>query len=372
MLITRYKNEKDYYHGKNECTGVLLVNLGTPEQPETSSVKRYLAEFLSDPRVVEIPRLVWLALLHGAILRRRSPKTAKLYSSIWLAEGSPLMVYSRRISDTLSVILKRRFAGPVKVELAMRYGKPSISEGLESLRQQGARRLLVLPLYPQYSATTTASVFDKIAKELGGWRWIPEVRFINQYHDDAGYIKALAASVDKFQIENGWDGFLLMSFHGLPERNLQLGDPYFCQCHKTARLLAEKLRLKDDQWKVSFQSRFGKAKWVQPYTNKTLEELAKQGVEKVNVLCPGFPADCLETLEEMEVENRDVFLAAGGKKYNYIPALNNNDEHIDALVEIIEQHSQGWPETDSSWKVEAKDVAAIETQGYAKDKGAKI
>lgn len=372
MLITRYKNEKDYYHGKSECTGILLVNLGTPDQPETSSVKRYLAEFLSDPRVVEIPRLVWLALLHGVVLRRRSPVTARLYSSIWLPEGSPLMVYSRRISDAISVMVKRRFAGPVKVELAMRYGKPSITDGLENLRQQGARRLLVLPLYPQYSATTTASVFDAVAKELGHWRWIPEVRFINQYHDDAGYIKALAASVDKHQQENGWDGFLLMSFHGLPERNLQLGDPYFCQCHKTARLLAEKLRLKDDQWKISFQSRFGKAKWVQPYTNETLGKLAKQGIEKVDVICPGFPADCLETLEEMEVENRGAFLAAGGKQYNYIPALNNNDEHIDALIGIIEQHIQGWSETDNSWDVDSIETAVIKTQEYAKDKGAKL
>lgn len=372
MFVTRYKGEKNYYHGKNECIGVLLANLGTPEQPETSSVRRYLAEFLADRRVVEIPRIVWFGLLYGVILRRRSPQTAKLYRSIWLPEGSPLMVYSRRISDALGNKLKRRFPGPVKVALAMRYGKPSIMQGLEELHQQGARRLLVLPLYPQYSATTTASVFDAVARELAHWRWVPETRFINQYHDDKGYISALAASVENHWQDNGREGVLLMSFHGLPQRNLQQGDPYFCQCHKTARLLAQALDLTEDQWQISFQSRFGKAQWVQPYTNKMLVKLAQRGVERVDVICPGFPADCLETLQEMNMENREVFLQAGGQQYHYIQALNDADKHIDALLEIITQHVQGWPESAASWDAGAVEQVAIQTQAYAKARGAKL
>ena len=372
MFVTRYKGEKDYYHGKSECVGVLLVNLGTPGQPETSSVKRYLAEFLGDPRVVEIPRFIWLVLLHGVILRRRSPDTAKLYRSIWMQEGSPLMVYSRRICDALADKVKRRFSGGVKVELVMRYGKPAITEGMNTLRQQGARRLLILPLYPQYSATTTATAFDAISQELRTWRWIPELRTINEYHDDAGYIKALANSVKNYRQANGDDGFLLMSFHGLPQRNLQQGDPYFCQCHKTARLLAEQLKLNDDQWGISFQSRFGKAQWVQPYTDKTLEKLAKEGVSRVDVICPGFPADCLETLEEMNVENREMFMSAGGETYHYIPALNEDDEHIDALLDLVVKHTQGWPETSASWSASRVDQAAIQTQALAKAKGAKL
>ncbi len=376
MLATRYKGEKDYYHGKYECIGVLLVNLGTPDQPETTSVKRYLAQFLADPRVVEIPKIVWLSLLHGVILRRRSPQTAKLYRSIWMQEGSPLMVYSRRISDALVSVAKQRFSGPLKIELAMRYGKPSIEEGLNKLRQQGARRLLVLPLYPQYSATTTATAFDAVSKELRTWRWIPELRTINQYHDDEGYIKALASSVEDHWRENGRTdgskGLLVMSFHGLPQRNLMQGDPYFCQCHKTARLLADELKLTDDQWKITFQSRFGKAQWVQPYTDKTLEALAKQGTERVDVVCPGFPADCLETLEEMNVENRATFLEAGGSEYHYIPALNDSSEHIDALMDLIVKHTQGWPEASASWSASQLDKAAVSTQSFAKAKGAKL
>jgi ferrochelatase len=372
MLVTRYKGVDDFYHGKNECTGILVVNLGTPDQPETGSVRRYLGEFLADPRVVEIPRIFWLALLHGVILRKRAPISAKAYQNIWLPEGSPLMVYSRHISDAIGAAAKRRYKGPVKVELAMRYGKPSIAEGLEKLRQRGVRRLLVLSLYPQYSATTTATVFDAVSKELRGWRWIPETRFINQYHDDSGYIKALANSVEDHWREAGRDGFLLMSFHGLPQRNLQQGDPYFCQCQKTARLLANKLGLAEDKWKISFQSRFGKAQWVQPYTDKTLKKLAAKGQQRVDVICPGFPAACLETLEEMNVENRATFLAAGGEEYHYIPALNQNEDHIGALMDIIDRHIQGWPETGNSWSSSYIEKLAVETQKFAKDKGAKL
>jgi len=371
-FLGRFKTEKDHFHGKKECIGVLLVNLGTPDKPDVSSVRRYLTEFLSDARVVEIPRLIWLPLLYGIIAPRRAPKSAKLYESVWMEEGSPLQVYSERQTAALSKELATRYVGSVIVEYAMRYGKPSIVEALQALKVRGARRLLVLPLYPQYSATTTATAFDAVTRELQQWRWIPELRFVNQYHDDANYINALAVCVEEHWREHDRDGFLLMSFHGLPERNLQLGDPYFCHCQKTARLLAEKLMLPDDQWIIAFQSRFGKAQWLQPYTNKILEALPAKGVKQVDVICPGFAADCLETLEEIECENRDVFMASGGEIYRYIPALNDRSEHIDVLADIVGQHIQGWPEASADWKASVLENQAIETQQRAKEKGASL
>lgn len=368
----RFKAEKAYFHGKDECIGVLLVNLGTPDKAEAASVRRYLTTFLSDRRVVEIPRLIWLPLLYGIIAPRRAPKTAALYQAVWMEEGSPLMVYSERQQVALGEELAQRYTGPVIVEYAMRYGEPSITKGLASLRSQGARRILVLPLYPQYSATTTATVFDAVSEELRQWRWLPELRFVNQYHDNDNYINALALSVEEHWREHGRDGFLLMSFHGLPERNLHLGDPYFCQCHKTARLLAEKLMLAEDRWMITFQSRFGKAQWLQPYTDKTLETLPEKGIKQVDVICPGFAADCLETLEEIESENREVFMTAGGETYRYIPALNDHPEHITMLADLVGQHIQGWAEASADWDVGLVESQAIETQQRAKDKGANL
>lgn len=371
--MSRFKTEKNHFHGKNACTGVLLVNLGTPDAPETSAVRRYLAEFLSDPRVVEIPRVAWLPLLYGVIIRKRSPATAELYQSIWMDDGSPLKVYSERQQVALGQELDKRYVGPVVVELAMRYGQPSIAQGLKALKEKGgAQRILVLPLYPQYSATTTATAFDAIAKELKTWRWLPELRFVNQYHDYPDYVNALAASVEAHWREHDREGLLLMSFHGLPQRNLQLGDPYFCQCQKTARLLAEKLMLPDDKWMITFQSRFGKAQWVQPYTDKTLETLPGEGIKQVDVICPGFAADCLETLEEMKIQNRDTFMAAGGEVYRYIPALNDSADHINLLADIVDQHIQGWPEASSDWSAALIDQQSVETQQLAKDKGADL
>lgn len=372
MFMSRFKAEKDHFHGKNECIGVLLVNLGTPNKPDTPSVRRYLTEFLSDARVVEIPRLIWLPLLYGIIAPRRAPKSAKLYESVWLEEGSPLQVYSERQQLALGKELKKRYVGPIVVEYTMRYGEPSIANVLQKLKAKGARRLLILPLYPQYSATTTATAFDAISKELQRWRWIPELRFVNQYYDDVNYINALAVRVEEHWRTCGRDGFLLMSFHGLPERNLQLGDPYFCHCQKTARLLAEKLMLPDDRWMITFQSRFGKAQWLRPYTDKTLQELAQKGVKQVDVICPGFASDCLETLEEIEGENREVFMEAGGEVYHYIPALNDHPEHINLLADIVGQHIQGWPEASDDWQASLLENEAIATQQRAKEKGASL
>lgn len=340
--MARYQNETDFRHDAPSCTGVLLVNLGTPEAPTAPAVRRYLGEFLWDPRVVEIPRPLWWLILHGVILRLRPGKVAKAYQSVWTADGSPLMAFSRKQADAL----RQRFSAVpdsrIEVSLAMRYGKPAIERALNELKQQGMRRLLVLPMYPQYSATTTATVFDEVTRVLNGWRWIPEFRFIQHYPDDPGYIGSLAASVLEHWQKNDRPERLLMSFHGLPKRCLLSGDPYYCECNKTARLLAEKLQLGDDEWKLTFQSRFGREEWLQPYTDVTLREWAKQGVRHVDVICPGFSADCLETLEEIAEQNRHFFLENGGQRFEYIPALNDRADHVEALVGLVNRHMQGW------------------------------
>lgn len=370
--MAKVKGNKTFFHGKSESTGVLLVNLGTPDEPTTSAVRKYLRQFLSDPRVVEIPRFVWLPILYAFVLPKRPAKSAENYKKIWSEKGSPLLHYSQRQEKLLQQEMETRFKGPVHIELAMRYGKPDIESGLKTLQEKGARRLLILPLYPQYSATTTATTFDAISKILGGWRWIPEFRFISQYHDHSSYIDALAKSVEEHWKKNARGELLLMSFHGLPKRNLDLGDPYYCQCQKTGRLLAEKLGLENNQWQLTFQSRFGKAEWLKPYTDKTLMELPSKGIKSLDVICPGFPADCLETLEEIEVENREYFIEAGGTEYQYIPALNDQDFHIDALADIVQLHTQGWFETSTDWGAPAVEKQNEQTQQRAKAKGAKL
>ncbi len=335
----------EYQHGDRRKIGVLLVNLGTPEKPETKAVRRYLKEFLSDPRVVEFkgPRWLWLLILNAVILNTRPKKSAAAYASIWdelgAGTGSPLMAISKR----QAVALQNHFQNDEDyvIELAMRYGQPSIASGLKKLQQQGAEHVVILPLYPQYSATTTASIFDAVTSELQQWRMLPTMRFINNYHDNPLYIEALANQVKSHWQAHG-NGFLLMSFHGIPQRYLHNGDPYHCMCLKTGRLLAEKLQLKEDQYRVSFQSIFGREEWLKPYTEATLKSLPKEGVKHVQVICPGFAADCLETLEEIAVENRDYFLAAGGEEYSYIPALNESPAHIELLADIIKTNSQGW------------------------------
>jgi len=342
-MTKKFIGEADYNHKSTDSTGILFCNLGTPDAPTTGAVRRFLREFLSDPRVVEIPRLVWWFILNLVILPFRPRHVAKAYKSVWMDGGSPLLVIGQQQRAALAAELKAQTATDTPVALGMCYGTPSIPQAMAKLREQGVRRLLVLPAYPQYSATTTAAVFDIVSRELQHWRWLPELRIINDYHDDPRYIEALAASVRNFREQQAVPSQrLLMSFHGLPEAMHLAGDPYYCQCQKTARLLAEKLGLSDDEWIISFQSRLGKAKWLQPYTNKTLEEWAQAGVKSVDVICPGFSADCLETLEEMAIENRDVFLENGGEQYSYIPALNSDDAHIRLFAGLVAQHSQGW------------------------------
>lgn len=336
--------EANYDHESTDSTGILFCNLGTPEAPTPGAVRRFLRDFLSDPRVVEIPRLIWWIILNFIILPFRPRHVAKAYASVWMEEGSPLLVISRQQREALATELKSRTGSEIPVALGMCYGKPSIPQAMAKLREKGVRRLLVLPAYPQYSGTTTAAVFDIVSRELQTWRWLPELRMINDYHDDTLYIEALAASVTNFREKQATASQrLLMSFHGLPEAMLLAGDPYYCQCQATARLLAEKLGLAEDEWAISFQSRLGKAKWLQPYTDKTLEEWATAGVESVDVICPGFSADCLETLEEMAMQNRDVFIDNGGKQYRYIPALNSDDAHIRLFAGLVQDHIQGWP-----------------------------
>jgi ferrochelatase len=336
-----FQPEPGHQHGSAARVGVLLVNLGTPDAPTPAALRRYLAEFLSDPRVVEIPKLPWWLILHGVILRVRPAKSALKYAGIWTPEGSPLAVWTAKQAKLLLGYLGQ--AGhPVLVRDAMRYGQPSIAAGMDALRDGGATRVLVLPLYPQYSAATSASVFDAVADWGKRARRVPELRFVQQYHDDAGYIGALAAQVLAHWQREGRGPMLVMSFHGVPERTLQLGDPYHCHCHKTARLLAERLGLRAGEYRVTFQSRFGKAQWLQPYTEPTLQQLAREGLERVDVICPGFVADCLETLEEIDQEAREAFIAAGGKEFHYIACLNDRHEWIAALRDIALRHLQGW------------------------------
>jgi len=323
-------------------TGVLLVNLGTPESPSVADVRRYLKEFLWDPRVVELSRPAWWLVLNLVILNTRPRRSARAYAKVWTDAGSPLMVISRKQHAALQAELEQQSGTRVKVALAMRYGKPSIAAGMQELRAAGAGRLLVLPLYPQYSATTTAAVVDAVAAELRHWRVLPELRIINDYCTHPSYIKALADSVRNYQAEHGEPDKLLLSFHGIPQDYVDAGDPYATQCYRTAELLVQELALPAARWQLSFQSRLGPKQWLQPYTDHTLLALAKEGVKNVQVICPGFSVDCLETLEEVALENRDVFLEAGGEQYAYIPCLNDDASHIRLFSELVSQHTQGW------------------------------
>jgi protoporphyrin/coproporphyrin ferrochelatase len=322
---------------KKSSLGVLLVNLGTPEAPTPSAVRRFLAEFLSDPRVVEIPRLVWLPILYGIVLNVRPRKSAHAYAQIWTKNGSPLMVESTGLANALRIQLDHTYEGSVSVELGMTYGQPSIANALRALRDKEVDRLLVLPLYPQYSGTTTASVFDRVMNELKTWRAIPSMQFVSDYHNDPNFVEALADSVREH-----WHtherAHLFFSFHGIPQRNVDLGDPYFDQCQRTAQLTAERLGLKQDEWTMAFQSRVGPAKWIGPYTETRLVEYAKQGPKRLTVLCPAFATDCLETLEEIAIRNRANFLTAGGDSFEYVACLNARPSHVDMFARLVERH----------------------------------
>jgi len=338
----RFRPEPHYHHGQAERTAIVLVNLGTPAAPTASALRRYLAEFLSDPRVVEIPRLLWWPILHGIILRTRPAASAAKYASVWTPEGSPLALWTQRQASALGSALAA--AGhDIIVRPAMRYGRPAVATVMDGLRAEGATRVLVLPLYPQYAAATTASVGDSVMQWALRARRVPELRFVGEYHDHPGYIGALAERLQAHWLAHGRGDKLLLSFHGLPQRSLTLGDPYHCQCLATGRLLAQALGLAREELVVTFQSRFGKAVWLQPYTEPTLRALAAQGVRKVDVMCPGFVGDCLETLEEIAQEGRDAFLQAGGERFSYVPCLNDSPAFVQALAALALQHLQGWP-----------------------------
>ncbi len=331
-----------YRHGNAERTAVLLVNLGTPAAATPAALRRYLAQFLWDPRVVEIPRPLWWLILHGVILRTRPAKSAAKYASIWTPQGSPLLAWTERQAECLQTELQAR-GHDVLVRPAMRYGEPAVDRVLGALQAEGATRLLVLPLYPQYAAATTASTVDAVATWAKRTRRVPELRFVNHYHDDPGYIAALAASVRDHWAQQPRGDKLVMSFHGVPARSLALGDPYHCECHKTARLLAEALELGRDDYVVTFQSRLGRAKWLEPYTEPTLKRLAEQGLKRVDAICPGFAADNLETLEEIAMAAKEAFLHAGGEQFRFIDCLNDRPDWIAALADLSLRHLQGWP-----------------------------
>lgn len=325
--------------GTDGRTAVLLVNLGTPDAPTPAAVRRYLAEFLSDRRVIDLPRALWLPLLYGAILPLRSRRSAHAYQTVWSERGSPLAFLTADLADGVAGAL----GDAVDVAWAMRYGQPSIAGVLRRLREGGMRRLLVVPLYPQYSATTTASVFDAVAAELRGWRWPPELRLVGEYWREDGWSRAIAESILAHRRAHGAGERLLMSFHGIPERYVTAGDPYFQQCVASAQRIAADAGLREDEWLLSFQSQVGRERWLQPYTDATVQRLAREGVRRIDVVCPGFAVDCLETLEEIAIRNREAFVEAGGEQLSYIPALNAGAAHVAVITRLVQRHLQGWP-----------------------------
>jgi len=319
--------------GDKHKTGVILVNLGSPDAPTRRAVRRYLKQFLSDPRVVNLPRFLWWLILHFIVLPLRPGKAAKAYRKIWTPNGSPLIHITRQLSDKLARHIAPR---SIKLDFAMRYGKPSMARKLSELHHSGIEKLIVLPLYPQYSSTTTASVYDEMVRITQGWRHIPSISFISDYHQHPAYIQAVAQSIQRHWQKHGQSQLLILSFHGLPAKLTELGDPYYHQCQTSATLIAQALGLEDHQWQLVFQSRFGKTEWLKPYCVEVLRTLPQQGVTSVDVVCPGFAVDCLETLEEIAMENKTVFMQAGGQSYRYIPALNDDSLHIKCLTDILE------------------------------------
>ena len=367
---SNYTGLAGHSHDTLPQAAVLLVNLGTPEAPTAEAVRPYLAEFLGDRRVIESPRLLWLAILHGVILRIRPKRSAHAYSRVWTPEGSPLRVGSEALAAALQAELGRRRPGPIRVALAMRYGRPSVKSTIEQLQREGVRRLLVVPLYPQYSATSTGSVFDAVADTIKTLRWPPELRQLNDYHAEPGYIAALADSVRAHWAANGRGEKLLMSFHGIPERYVRNGDPYFCQCMATARLLREALELTEEQAPMSFQSRVGRERWLHPYTDETVKAMGAAGIRRIDAISPGFAVDCLETLEEIAMQNGDFFREAGGETLTYIPCLNATPAHVDVIADLVLRHTQGWPEFSPEYDGAAERVrlaAANERARKARD-----
>lgn len=337
-----YLPEPAFTHAAPEKTGILLVNLGTPDAPTPEAVRRYLKEFLGDPRVVEMPRALWWLILNLIILNTRPKKSAEKYAHIWMREGSPLRVHTDKQTALLQGYLSQRTRAPFVVDYAMRYGNPGIPQILQQLKNQNCQRILIVPMYPQYAASTTATVFDIVFDELQKMRNMPALRIIKHFHDYPGYIKSLANSINDYWMKNGRPEKLLMSFHGLPEYTLKKGDPYHSECHKTGQLLAHELGLKTEQYIISFQSRFGRHEWLKPYTSVTLKELGKQKTKRLDVVCPGFVADCLETLEEIAIEGKEAFLQTGGGEYHYIPCLNERNDWIHGLTDLVLDNLHGW------------------------------
>ena len=329
----KFVGEEDFKHQNRQKTGVLICNLGTPETYKTKDVRRFLRQFLSDGRVIEIPKIIWWFILNGIILTLRPSKSAKLYKSVWTKEGSPLLVLSKKLTEKL----KKSVGDSCEVELAMRYGNPSMESALMSLKNKNCRKLIVIPMFPQYSGTTTGSIFDEVARVLSKWRWVPSLSFVNSYHDQPEYINALADSLSN-HIKNNSPQKIIFTYHGIPKRNFDLGDPYQCYCQKTTRLVAEKLNLEDDTYITTFQSRFGPAEWLKPYTSDTMGELPLQEVKNVLVVAPAFSVDCLETIEEIDQENKEIFLKAGGEKFTYAPCLNDPSSQVNLLKAIIDKH----------------------------------
>ncbi len=345
--MPRYRRETQFEHGAIQRVGVLIANLGTPDAPTTGAVRRYLREFLSDPRLIELPRVVWLLILHGVILRIRPRRSAEAYQKVWTDEGSPLLFLNQRLVEKLRTALPESGGRALIYELGMSYGSPALTDALERLHQQNICKLVVLPLYPQYSATTTGSVFDQVARWIQGTRRIPDLTLLSSYHDRPAYIKALAASIRSHWESHGRGDRLLFSFHGIPRRYLESGDPYHCHCLKTARLVATELGLSEDAYFLSFQSRVGREEWLRPYTDELLIEWGQQATGVVDVVCPGFSVDCLETLEEIAMQNRENYQEAGGEDLRYIPCLNDSDAHVSLLAEMLAEQTQTRPVDDA-------------------------
>jgi ferrochelatase len=362
-----YAGEPGFDHAERPAVGVLLANLGTPDAPTAPALRRYLKEFLWDPRVVEVPRWQWWLILNGIVLNTRPRRSAELYRRVWTDDGSPLLSISRRQAAGLEAALRARIGEPVHVAVGMRYGNPSIRAGLEELRAKSCRRLLILPAYPQYSAVTTGSTFDAVADVLKTWRWVPALRVVQHYHDHPGYVRALAASLREAWSDGGPPERLLMSFHGMPLRYLHAGDPYHCECHRTARLVAEELELPAERWHVSFQSLFGKEEWLRPYTDETLRAWGGAKLGSTDVICPGFSADCLETIDEIGRENRHVFQSAGGGRYRFVPCLNDRPDHVAALADVCLRELAGWITRGGEWdeEGEARRAAAARERAAA-------
>jgi ferrochelatase len=367
--MSYYKTEPPYAHGAQAKVGILLANLGTPDAPTASALRRYLKQFLSDRRVVEIPRIIWWLILNVVILNIRPKKSAAKHAQIWTSEGSPLLVHAQKQAKLLQGYLGLRVKSPYAVELGMSYGNPSMASAIDKLRTQGCDRILVFPLYPQYAASSTASAMDAVWRELLRSRNMPAIRSIRHYHDHPAYIAALAQSVREHWMINGQPEKLIMSFHGVPRYTLDKGDPYHCECHKTGRLLAEALGLEINQYIICFQSRFGKAEWLKPYLATTLKELGKQKLKRIDVICPGFSSDCLETLEEIAIEGKAGFVTAGGGEFHYILALNEREPWIRAMCEIALENLQGW--VSSAWDAEAARRESELTRLRANAMGAK-